>query len=199
MRISQCERTSAVVCQSQKDNKMTERKFASLETEEINAIMDNLDSKNTKRQTITSVRMFRQYLNGKKLSTEFESFDIEQLDDLLSKFYLEMRNKDGEMYKKSTMQSYRQGLQRYLKENRDIDINKEDVFKKSNKSFKCMVKELKRNGLAAVDHHSAIEDEDLERMYHYFCQDLEDAQLLQYKVNTDIFSDPIFLRISNTF
>jgi hypothetical protein len=37
------------------------------------------------------------------MPTDFESFGIEQLDDVLSTFYLEMRNKNGEMYKKTTM------------------------------------------------------------------------------------------------
>ena len=48
------------------------------------------------------------------MHTDFESFGIEQLDDVLSTFYLEMRNKNGEMYKKTTMQSYRQDIQRHL-------------------------------------------------------------------------------------
>ena len=37
------------------------------------------------------------------MPTDFESFGIEQMDDVLSTFYLEMRNKEGEMYKKTTM------------------------------------------------------------------------------------------------
>jgi len=45
----------------------------------------------------------RQYLTARNMPTDFESFGIEQMDDVLSTFYLEMRNKEGEMYKKTTM------------------------------------------------------------------------------------------------
>ncbi|CAG2211446.1 unnamed protein product [Mytilus edulis] len=80
---------------------------------------------------------------------------------------MEMRNKDGEMYKKSTMQSYRQGLQHHLSKTRDIDILKSDNFKKSKKAYQCMTKELKRLGMAAVEHCPAIADADMEKMYMF--------------------------------
>ena len=116
------------------------------------------------------------------MPTDFESFGIEQLDDVLSTFYLEMRNKNGEMYKKTTMQSYWQGIQRHLAQRRECDITKDDDFKKSNNSFKFMMKELTKVGLAAVENYPPIEDDDMEKLYRYFCQNLDDAQLLQYKV-----------------
>ncbi|VDI10339.1 Hypothetical predicted protein [Mytilus galloprovincialis] len=83
------------------------------------------------------------------------------------------------------MQAYRQGLNRHLQKCRDIDICNEDIYQKSCKSFKGMTKELKRLGLAAIEHHPSIEESDIE-MYSYFCKNLEDAQLLQYKVFVDI-------------
>ena len=45
-----------------------------------------------------------------------------------------------------------------------------------------MMKELTKVGLAAVENYPPIEDDDMEKMYRYFCQNLDDAQLLQYKV-----------------
>jgi hypothetical protein len=48
---------------------------------------------------------------------------------VLSTFYLEMRNKEGEMYKKTTMQSYWQGIQRHLAQSRECDITKDDDLK----------------------------------------------------------------------
>lgn len=157
-------------------------RFASLEQDEINSILDNIETKNTKRQNSTAVKLFRQYLSAKNMPSEFEDFTVDELDNALSYFYMEMRNKEGEKYKKTTMHAYRQGIQRHLDKARDIDIKNEEVFKKSTKAFKGMTKELKRVGLAAIDHHPSIEDSDIEKMYAYFCQNLEDPQLLQYKV-----------------
>lgn len=164
----------------------TKRRFASLEDEDRENLLENVDSKNTKRQTRTAINGFREYLTEKSLSLDFESYDDAQLDDVLSKFYMEMRNKNGEMYKKTTMQSYRQGLQRHLSKTRDIDILKGDNFKKSQKAYQCMTKELKRLGLAAVEHYPAIADADIEKMYMFFCKDLESPKMLQYKVFVDI-------------
>ncbi|CAC5364871.1 unnamed protein product [Mytilus coruscus] len=77
--------------------------------------------------------MWMQKILRGKPTLDFESYEDEQLDDVLVKFYMETRNKNGDMYKKSTMQSYRQGLQRHLSETRDIDILRSDNFKKSKK------------------------------------------------------------------
>ncbi|XP_052098825.1 uncharacterized protein LOC127733511 [Mytilus californianus] len=166
----------------------TKRRFASLEDEDRENLLENVDAKNTKRQTNTALNSFREYFTEKSLPLDFESYEDEQLDDVLAKFYMEMRNKNGDMYKKSTMQSYRQGLQRHLSKTRDIDILKGDNFKKSKKAYQCtgMTKELKRLGLAAVEHYPAIADVDMEKMYMFFCTDLESPKMLQYKVFVDI-------------
>ena len=114
---------------------------------------------------------------------EFEILSDQRLDDILENFYLEIRNKSGQLYKQSTMNSYRQGLQRHLNQNRDIDILKGDAFKKSIKAFKCIRKDLKRVGLAAIEHYPSIAEEDLQKMYSYFSRNIDDSQVLQYKVN----------------
>lgn len=130
-------------------------RFASVEGEELTSLFENEDAKNTKRTTMTAVKLFREYLTSKNFPAEFENFDPEELDAKLASFYVEMRNKDGQLYKKSTMASYRSGLQRYLRNKRDdeIDIKSKTIFNKSSKAYKCMGKELKRQGLAAVHHH----------------------------------------------
>lgn len=160
-------------------------RFKSLSVEEKANLLDNIESDNTKRGTATAVKLFRSYLNEKNLDLDFENYSKTQLDDVLETFYMESRNKKGDMYKKSTLMAYRHGIQRHLEQTRtDIDITKGDDFKKSNRSFKCVTKELKKQGLAVVNHHPSITDDDLERMYGFLTTDnLEDPQLLQYKVN----------------
>ena len=60
----------------------------------------------------------------------------QRLDDIFANFYLEIRNKNGQLYKKSKMKSYRQGLQRHLNQNRDIIDNlKGGAFKKIHKGL----------------------------------------------------------------
>ena len=101
--------------------------------------------------------------------------------------YAEARDKNGEMYKKTTLTSYRQGIQRHLDAMRDdkIDIVKGNEFSTSAKVFEGVVKQMKREGKAAVDHHQFISDADLEVLYAYLdsWRTSDSAQILQHKVN----------------
>jgi hypothetical protein len=74
----------------------------------MKTILENIDAKNTKRVTTTSVKLFRDYLAFKGESADFENFTCEKLDEQLGKFYVEASTTDGDMDKKSTMLSYRQ-------------------------------------------------------------------------------------------
>jgi hypothetical protein len=49
-----------------------QKRFASLDKDEMDEIMENLDAKNTKTQTHTAVKIFREYLTEKNLPLEFE-------------------------------------------------------------------------------------------------------------------------------
>ena len=127
----------------------TADRLAALNSEEKDAVVDNINAKNTKRQN---------------MDLDFENCSLEHLDQTLSNFYMEMRNKKGDMYSKIHT-SIRQGIQRHISETRDIDLIS-DAFKTSNKAFQC--KKLKMLGLAVVNHYPHIEDTDLTKMYSRF-------------------------------
>lgn len=101
----------------------------------------------------------------------------------LGRFYVKLRNNKGEMYRKTTLLSYRQGIQRFLQSIRpDVDIIKVPLFRGSNKCFKGMTMELKRQGQANIDHHPPISDADLIKMYDYLSSS-DSAQVLQHKIS----------------
>jgi len=160
----------------------TDGSFAALNGEEKDVVLDNINAKNTKRQTHIAVILFREYLTETNMDLDFENCPLEQLDQTLSNFYMEMRNKKGDTYKKSTLLSYRQDIQRHISQTRDIDL-KGDAFEKSNRAFQCIGKELKNLalGLAAVNHYPPIEDTDLAKTL--FASNPDDTQLLQYKIS----------------
>ena len=107
-------------------------RFASISEAEMHEIEENIDAANTKKHTNTAVRTFREYLTSKHTSADFESLSKVELDNVLSRYYVELRNKKGEMYKMSTLIAYRHGLQRHLeKTTQDITILKGEDFKKS--------------------------------------------------------------------
>jgi hypothetical protein len=63
----------------------TAGRFAALNSEEKDAVLENINAKNTKRQN---------------MDLDFENCSLEHLDQTLSYFYMEMRNKKGDMYSK---------------------------------------------------------------------------------------------------
>ena len=54
-------------------------KFASIREAEMHEIVENIDAANTKKQTNTAVRTFREYLTSKHMSLDFESLSLSLL------------------------------------------------------------------------------------------------------------------------
>ena len=75
---------------------MADGRFVHLSDEEKQIILDNVDAKNTKRGTATAVKCFTDYLNSRNEDIHFENLSTNELDSLLSDFYLEARNHKGE-------------------------------------------------------------------------------------------------------
>ena len=63
-------------------------------------ILKKRNAANTDKVTGNSVNIIRKYLNEKNLPADFESLYDKALDELLLKFYCEVRTSDGELYKK---------------------------------------------------------------------------------------------------
>jgi hypothetical protein len=97
------------------------------------------------------------------LPFDSETLSKPDLDNLLSKFYTEARQENGNLYKKSSLFSLRHGLNRYLSNTSSIDIIHDADFKSSNRTFNATMKDLKRNGLGSVNHYPPIEEEDLKK------------------------------------
>ena len=85
-------------------------RFASASKEDIATLLSNKDSVNTKRATKAAVTVFEFYiLLEKGKCTDFLSLPVDELNDLLKKFYLEARRKDKSLYTKSSLTSVRFG------------------------------------------------------------------------------------------
>ena len=78
--------------------------------EEMERLLSEKDSKNTKRAISTSVKCFRNYLQANGIDQEFESFETGVLDSRLKEYYANVRNVDGEHLNKSALHTLRYGL-----------------------------------------------------------------------------------------
>ncbi|CAG2216012.1 unnamed protein product [Mytilus edulis] len=163
----------------------TEKRFPSLNNEEIKKILIEKDSKNTRRSTDSSVRTFKSYLREKNLPEDFENLPNNELDSILFRFYPEARTENGELYKKSSLFSLRHGINRHLSNfDSGKDIVHDTDFKDSNKVFLATTKDLKRQGKGGINHYPPIELSDLNKLYEYF--DVNNNVQLQEKVFVDL-------------
>lgn len=64
----------------------------------------------------------------------------------------------------------------------ETNIIKGEEFKKSMNKFKCIGKDLKKQGFTVLEHFPAITDQHMEAIYDYLTKRLKDAQILYYKV-----------------
>jgi len=97
-------------------------------------------------------------------------------------FFVGIRAPDGVLYKKTTLQRYRHSIQRHIASKRDdIDIIKGIQFKSSISLFQAHLREVKKQWKGKVQHHPAIEEEDMRRLHNNLCEDYS-ADRLQKKV-----------------
>ena len=82
---------------------MTDGRFATVGEEELNKILLEKDSINTRRNTASAFKLFKSYLNTKICNDTFENMDVVTLNSQLTKCYVEVRQENGEKYKKSRL------------------------------------------------------------------------------------------------
>ena len=70
-------------------------RFASVSNEEIKMLVESKDSSNTKKQTEVSFNIFLSYCNEKSIAFDPKTISKESLDEVLRKFYVEIRKNDG--------------------------------------------------------------------------------------------------------
>ena len=152
-------------------------RFATRSEEYLNLLLDDKDAKSTKRATKSALKIFHQDLKEKKAD---EPQTKDTLANVLKLFYAEARKADGTSYSKGTLNSLRFGLNRHFKATRGFDIiNNSEFSDRANKVFGAKCVDLKRQGLAKVEHKPPICEEDLKKLYESTPFGLNDLEKLQ--------------------
>lgn len=162
---------------------MTAARFASVSEAELNLLLENKDAKNTKRATKSSLKIFHEYLREKSLE---EPQDKRSLAVVLKSFYAEARKSDGTSYSKGSLNCLRFGLNRHFKAVQGTDIINDSGFTEANGVFLAKCVDLKRQGLAKVEHKPAILEHDIRKLYECGVFDSDDPRTLQNKVFFEI-------------
>ncbi|KAK3706233.1 hypothetical protein QZH41_010932 [Actinostola sp. cb2023] len=161
-------------------------RFGDSSEEEIQRLLEDKNTANTKKATKTAVNIFREYLREKGLETNFEDFDKEFLNNVLRKFYVEARKRDGDFYKKSALSSIRFALNRHLQSTRNLDIINDPEFRISAEVFRAQAVELVRRGKGTIDHFTDISVDDLKKLYFSDVLNINTPEGLLRKVFFDL-------------
>ena len=148
-------------------------RFATVCKNELEKILTDKDAENTKRVAKLAVNIFTTYLKEKKIK---EPDDKESLAAVLA------RQEDGTAYSKSTLNSFRFGLNRHYLSTHDINIINDSAFNEVNKVFGAKCAELKRQGLAKVEHKQRICQQDLQKLYECGIFYISNPVTLQNKI-----------------
>jgi hypothetical protein len=138
-------------------------RFVAVGEEEMERLLSDKDSKNTKRKISSSLKYFRTFLAKNYQNHNFESFTCDVLDDRLKAFYAGSRKTDGTQFKKTALQSIRYGVKKHIVETMDLDISDKTRFPNSNKMYEAVLVDMKKKGLGVVDNKPPIAQDDLKK------------------------------------
>ena len=144
---------------------MSPGRFVSLTEDELREITDGKDAKSTKNSTKYVANTVRNYLRNKNLPEDFENWSKADLDSRLRCFYAEVRSASGELHKRISLFSIRNGINRHLSKTSSINITKDAEFDASNDMFLSMCKYTVREGKESVVHKNGIEHSDIKKLY----------------------------------
>ncbi|XP_029463188.1 uncharacterized protein LOC115094356 [Rhinatrema bivittatum] len=143
------------------------------------------EAQNTKTVIKSSLSVFKDYLRAKQLDYQLvEEYDSRQLSCLLCEFYAHLRKPNGDYYAKTSITTFRYGLQKHFLQMKGVDIVHDPAFKNANTVMAAMFKKLKRVGKGKVQHKEPLSMEDFQKLYGS-C-DLNTPAGLQHKVFIDL-------------
>jgi hypothetical protein len=133
---------------------MATSRFADLSEDEMEQVLDETESRNTKNVIEVASKLFEDYINNKLnlRSDDFCDKSNEEIVQILRKFYCNIRKRNGEPYAKKTMISIRYGLQKKFEKSHKFDIVNDEQFKEANNMFQACLKKLKIDGIGDTKH-----------------------------------------------
>lgn len=134
-----------------------DERFNLMDDEEHKKKRKTLINHNTVKADEKAQRLFIKWLTLRGIHTDYWDLSVQELDDLLCKFYFEVRTEEGDNYKKSSLGALRYGLNRCLhKKGYEFDIVHGTEFKKSTAAYLDACKELKALGKAERESYKEI-------------------------------------------
>jgi hypothetical protein len=163
-------------------------RFASLSDSDLDQILEDRDSKNTKSVIKLAVKVLNDYLiekNGEITSVDeldLSGTSVDIVVATLKRFYGEIRKADGTLYAKKSMITLRFGLQKHFLKSRQEDIINSEHYSAANNMFKAVMVKLVKEGKGTVKHKEVILPDDLQKLYGHVNFSRETPEALQNRV-----------------
>ena len=146
---------------------MTSKKFVKFTEEEIASFTEDQENANTKKKTVSDLKLFNEFLNSEEEERNIENIPAAELQQLAKKFVLGVRKKNGEEYEPSSLRGFLQSVDRYLRKkgctfsllNDKEFCEVQDILKKKQKQVKAIGKGNKPNSA------DTLTDEEIEEFY----------------------------------
>ena len=141
-------------------------RFASISDEEVKEFTEKFENENTKKKTLYDIKVFKEYLDACDEKREIEDITPVKQQEIIKKFVLAVRKKNGEEYEPSSLRAFIQSIDRHLRKNNygfsvlnDKEFHEvQDILKKQ-KQLKSIGKGNRPN---AAD---PLSDEDIDTFY----------------------------------
>lgn len=144
-----------------------EARFALLSDEDFQDLLKNRLSKNSKSAIQTAVNLLSEYARSRSTSlADVEQLPVADLDSYLSRYFAEIRKKDGSMFTRNSVLVNRYGLQQHFKKIRGFDIVCDSQFKSFQEMFSAVLVNLKAAGKGVVQHKQPLSAEDFSKLYN---------------------------------
>jgi len=162
-------------------------RFASLSDEDLQHLITNRLSNRSKNSIKTAVNLFSEYTRSRNSSlADIEQLSVSDLDQFLSRYFAEMRKRDGSLYSRNSVLASRYGLQQHFKKVRGFDIICDKEFKSLHEMFSAVLVHLKSEGKGIVQHKQSLSAQDFTKLYSSSVLNTDTPDGLQNKVFVDI-------------
>ena len=135
------------------------------------------------------ILLFLEWLVANGRDPNFEQLPVHDMDEMLRKYYADVRTKSGQLYSKSAYVNLRASVNRLLTSppfNRPVNIMQDRHFQSANNVFWGVIKRLRREGKDTSEHKSPLTAVDMAKIYSTGTVSLTDPVTLQRKVFLEI-------------
>ena len=132
--------------------------FATL-NEATNQFIDSKKNANTEAAIRGSVNKFQKFIRAKGLTADILELSVDQMDQLLGSWVLELKKNDGSDYEPCTITAFVNRVGRYVQDKKGIDIHDSKSFPITSKVITSKKKALKQNGLGNSPNRADVLEE----------------------------------------